>query len=95
MKQLQQIAAFSVIATLTGLPPMVAAESGGEQVRVDQRQSETPLRSKLSLGQMDKVHGGLDGDVHAHYMRILDRQLICAYIGCGPYPIGTRTDEAR
>jgi len=63
MKQLQYVTAFSLIAALTGLSSVVAADaertSGGERIQPDTRQFESRLGYKLSPEQMDKLYGGM------------------------------------
>ena len=47
MKQLQHVTTFSLIIALTGLSPVVAAESGrtsdDERIQPDQRPGDSPL----------------------------------------------------
>lgn len=63
MKQRQYITTFSLIVSLTGLSPVVAADagstSGGERTQPDTRQFEgRPIGYTLSPKQMDKIYGG-------------------------------------
>lgn len=54
MKQRQYITAFSLVAALTGLSPVMAdagRTSGGERIQPSPRQSESPVGYKLSSEQ--------------------------------------------
>ena len=63
MKQLQYVAAFSLIVTLTGLSPVMAADAGsalgGKTERAESSPpSENRVRMVLTPTQMDKIQGG-------------------------------------
>jgi len=62
MKQLQQVTTFSLIIALTGLSPMVAADSrttsDDERIQPDQRPFDSPLSYHLTLEQMDGINAG-------------------------------------
>lgn len=62
MKQLQHVTTFSLMLALTGLSPMVAADSGrtsdDERIQQDQRPFDSPLSYHLSLEQMDGINAG-------------------------------------
>ena len=74
MKLRQYITMFSLILALTGLSPVAAAEAGstsdGEQILPDQRQFESPVRYKLSPGQMDMVRAGRIDPYRGYRFRI-------------------------
>lgn len=62
MKLRQHITAFSLIAVLTGLSPVVMADAerttDSEKIQTNTRRDERAVQYRLTPEQMDAVHGG-------------------------------------